>query len=156
MDFPAKPVTPLKKDEYPLAELLGVNVTYMGKAWFDLLAEIDNEDDIKNLKPDFVRLKTIPVRGIIVTARSRHKGYDFVSRFFAPSIGIDEDPVTGSAHCALARYWGDILKKKEMVGYQVSREGGMVGVANIGDRVLLNGKVQETNISANLKRQLGF
>jgi len=156
MDFPAKPVTPLKKDAYPLADLLGVNVAYLGKAWFDLLAEIDNEDDIKNLKPDFNALKTIPVRGIIVTARSLHKEFDFVSRFFAPSIGTDEDPVTGSAHCALAGYWGGILQKKEMVGYQASQEGGMVGVSNIGERVMLNGKVREVSVSVKLLKEMGF
>jgi PhzF family phenazine biosynthesis protein len=156
MDFPVKPVTPLQNNEYPLAEILGVNVTFMGKAWFDLLAETDNEDDIKNLKPDFSALKTIPVRGIIVTARPRRGGYDFVSRFFAPSIGIDEDPVTGSAHCALADYWSKKLNKEKMIGYQASREGGMVGVSCTGNRVMLNGKVREIEISDKLKREMGF
>lgn len=149
MDFPVKPVVPLKNDEYPLAGLLGVKISFMGKAWFDLLAEIENENDIKNLRPDFEALAAIPVRGIIVTARSQHKEYDFVSRFFAPSIGIDEDPVTGSAHCALADYWGKKLRKAKMTGYQASKEGGMVGVHFKKDRVSLSGKIKETTLPAN-------
>jgi PhzF family phenazine biosynthesis protein len=148
MDFPVKPVIPLKRGEYPLAGLLGVKIKFMGKAWFDLLAETESEDDIKNLKPDFKALAAVPVRGIIVTARSLHKEYDFVSRFFAPSIGIDEDPVTGSAHCALADYWSKKLLKAKMTGYQASKEGGMVGVHYRKDRVSLNGKVQETPLPA--------
>jgi PhzF family phenazine biosynthesis protein len=146
MDFPVKPVVSLKTDEYPLAGLLGVKISFMGKAWFDLLAEIENENDIKNLKTNFRALAAIPVRGIIVTARSNHKEYDFVSRFFAPAIGIDEDPVTGSAHCSLADYWGKKLLKAKMTGYQASKEGGMVGVHFKKDRVSLNGKVKETGL----------
>ena len=146
MDFPVKPVVPLKVDEYPLAGLLGVKVLFMGKAWFDLLVEIDNEDDIKQLKPDFKALSAISIRGIIITARARSKEYDFVSRFFAPSIGIDEDPVTGSAHCALADYWSKKLLKVKMIGYQASPEGGIVGVQYKKDRVTLSGKVRETSL----------
>jgi PhzF family phenazine biosynthesis protein len=148
MDFPVKPVVPLKINEYPLAVLLGVKIMFMGKAWFDLLAEVESEDNIKNLKPDFKALEVVPVRGIIVTARSNHKEYDFISRFFAPSIGIDEDPVTGSAHCALADYWNKKLLKAKMTGYQASKEGGMVGVHYKKDRVTLSGKVQETPLPA--------
>jgi PhzF family phenazine biosynthesis protein len=156
MDFPVKPVVPLKTDEFPLAGLLGVNVVFMGKAWFDLLVEIDNEDDMKNLKTDFKALASIPVRGIIVTARSHHQAYDFVSRFFAPSIGIDEDPVTGSAHCALADYWNKKLHKNKMMGYQASKEGGMVGVNFKNDRVTLSGKVQEVLLSDKITKEIGF
>jgi PhzF family phenazine biosynthesis protein len=156
MDFPVKPVTPLNSDEYPLGWLMGVNVKFLGKAWFDLLVETENEDDIKNLKPDFEALKGIPVRGIIVTARSSHKEYDFVSRFFAPSIGIDEDPVTGSAHCALADYWSKKLKKEKMIGYQASKEGGMVGVSIKNDRVTLSGKVQEVPVSGKIIAEIGI
>ena len=143
MDFPVKPVVPLKTDEYPLAGLPGVKVLFMGKAWFDLLVEINDEDDIKKLEPDFKALAALPVRGIIITACARGKEYDFVSRFFAPSIGIDEDPVTGSAHCALADYWSRKLLKVKMTGYQASPEGGMVGVHFKKDRVTLSGQVQE-------------
>jgi PhzF family phenazine biosynthesis protein len=156
MDFPVKPVVPLKPDEYPLAALLGVKINFMGKAWFDLLAETENEDDIKKLKPDFEALKTIPVRGIIITAPSRRKEYDFVSRFFAPSIGIDEDPVTGSAHCALADYWSQKLGKTAMTGYQASKEGGIVGVSIRDGRVTLSGKVQEVPVSARSIRDIGI
>jgi predicted PhzF superfamily epimerase YddE/YHI9 len=142
MDFPLVPVTPLAVD-YPLEAWLGVKIAFTGKAGDDLLVQTASEADVKNLKPDLAALKTIPVRGIIVTAPGGHKEYDFVSRFFAPSIGIPEDPVTGSAHCALADYWGKKLHKTVMTGYQVSPEGGMVGISVNKDRVTLSGKVQQ-------------
>jgi PhzF family phenazine biosynthesis protein len=146
MDFPVKPVVALKTDTKPLSEALGVKVIFVGEAWFDYLALVENEADIKTMQPDFGALKKIPARGIIVTAQSQHKGYDFVSRFFAPSVGIDEDPVTGSAHCALAAYWSKELHKTEMTGFQASKEGGMVGMSFRGDRVTLSGKVKEITV----------
>jgi predicted PhzF superfamily epimerase YddE/YHI9 len=92
------------------------------------------------MRPNFSLLKTIPARGIIVTSRASTQGYDFVSRFFAPQVGVNEDPVTGSAHTCLAPYWSEKLGKKTMVGYQASARGGVVRVQIQGDRVLLSGQ----------------
>jgi predicted PhzF superfamily epimerase YddE/YHI9 len=92
------------------------------------------------LIPDLGQLSRLPVRGVIVTARSEQAEYDFVSRFFAPGSGVPEDPVTGSAHCALAPYWGDKLRKSRMMGYQASARGGTVMVQLRQDRVLLGGR----------------
>lgn len=155
LDFPLRKVTRLEKDEYHLAGILGLELKYLGKSRNNLLAEVAGEDDVKKLKPDFSKLVKIPVHGFIITARSDDKKYDFVSRFFAPSIGIDEDPVTGSAHCVLADYWSNVLKKKCMTGHQVSAEGGVVGVTIKKDRVLLSGRVQELPVSVKLKREIG-
>ncbi len=100
MDFPAK----IEEPSEPLDELavaLGVKPVYVGKNVFDYLVEVDSEDTVRNLEPDFTLLKKLPVRGVIVTARSASTDFDFVSRFFAPAVGINEDPVTGSAHTCL-------------------------------------------------------
>ncbi|MGH7555970.1 MAG: PhzF family phenazine biosynthesis protein, partial [Longimicrobiales bacterium] len=80
------------------------------------------------------------MRGVIVTSRAEAEDYDFVSRFFAPGAGVDEDPVTGSAHCCLAPYWSERLGKDELVGYQASARGGRVGVRCRGERVFLSGQ----------------
>ncbi len=95
---------------------------------------------VRTLEPDFARLRACETRGVIVTARSETQGADFVSRFFAPASGVNEDPVTGSAHCALAPYWSAQLGKQELVGYQASARGGVVRVRVAGDRVLLGGQ----------------
>ncbi|WP_440947431.1 PhzF family phenazine biosynthesis protein [Methanosarcina sp. T3] len=82
----------------------------------------------------------VPARGVIVTARAGTGGYDFVSRFFAPEIGVWEDPVTGSAHCCLGPYWQKKLNKDEFVAYQASERGGVLKVKVTGERVLISGK----------------
>jgi PhzF family phenazine biosynthesis protein len=124
-----------------LLESLGVEKPkYVGKNKFDYLVELESEDAVRALKPDHVRLRQIPVRGVIVTSRASGGQYDFVSRFFAPGSGIDEDPVTGSAHCCLTPYWSAKLGKKELVAYQASPRGGMLRVALDGDRVRLGGR----------------
>jgi predicted PhzF superfamily epimerase YddE/YHI9 len=92
------------------------------------------------LSPDHARLRTIPVRGVIVTSRPSNADFDFVSRFFAPGSGVDEDPVTGSAHTCLAPYWSSRLGKNEMTGYQASKRGGVVRVKLEGGRVKLGGR----------------
>ena len=122
-----------------LDEALGVAWKYVGKGRFDYLVEVDSDATLRGLKPDLRRLATIPVRGLIVTSRSSDPRYDFISRFFAPSAGIDEDPVTGSAHCCLADYWRKRLGKSEFLAYQASARGGTVGVRIQGDRVALSG-----------------
>ena len=92
------------------------------------------------MTPDFARLGQIEVRGVIVTSRSASPDFDFISRFFAPWAGIDEDPVTGSAHCCLGPYWQKQLGKDEMTAYQASARGGVVRVGVAGDRVKLGGQ----------------
>ena len=139
LDFPAEPETPA--DPPPeLTKALGVDPKYVGKNRFAYLVQVDSEEKLRKMKPDFALLAKIPGVGVIVTARSNTSEYDFVSRFFAPGAGIDEDPVTGSAHCCLGPYWGAKLGKDELVGYQASERGGIVKVRLAGDRVFLGGK----------------
>ncbi len=107
----------------------------------DYFVAVGSEDEVRALEPDHTRLRRLPVRGVIVTAPADPgTGFDFVSRFFAPGSGVDEDPVTGSAHCALAPYWAAKLGKTAMTGYQASPRGGVVRVRVAGDRVALGGQ----------------
>lgn len=106
----------------------------------DYLMELASEREVRGLRPDFARLGRDVRAGIIVTARSETNGLDFVSRYFAPAFGIDEDPVTGVAHCCLVPYWSARLGKKELVGYQASARGGTVHGRLEGERVLLSGE----------------
>jgi len=121
-------------------EALGVSPKYVGRSRFDYLVEVDSEENVRNLKPDFSSLRAMQVRGVILTSQATSSGFDFVSRFFAPGAGIDEDPVTGSAHCCLGPFWGKRLGKTELVAYQASRRGGTVRVRLGGDRVYLGGQ----------------
>lgn len=139
MDFPAVQAYPCE-DAPDLAGVLGVKLRFLGRNGMDYLVEVADEAVVRQLTPDLAQLATLPVRGMIVTARSATSGVDFVSRFFAPRVGVPEDPVTGSAHCALGPYWSSRLQKKDMVGYQVSARGGKVRVRVCGDRVHLGGK----------------
>ena len=140
LDFPSLPVDPVDEPE-GLDRALGAEVVSTWSTRMDLLVELRDEATVRALAPDFAALATIPARGVIVTSRSAEGGsHDFVSRFFAPQSGIDEDPVTGSAHCALAVFWGDRLGRSEMVGYQASEHGGTVRVRREGDRVKLGGR----------------
>jgi PhzF family phenazine biosynthesis protein len=129
-----------EKTEPPagLLEALGIEATYVGKNVFDYLVEVELEENVRTMKPDFVRLSKVPARGVIVTARAGE--YDFVSRFFAPGVGIWEDPVTGSAHCCLGPYWQKKLNKDEFIAYQASERGGVLKVKVAGERVLISGK----------------
>jgi PhzF family phenazine biosynthesis protein len=139
MDFPAKPAQP--SDAIPgLAEALGATPVCVGRSHFDVIAEVASEDEVRRVEPDIRALRAVQARGVIVTARAAGDGYDFVSRFFAPNAGVDEDPVTGSAHCVLAPYWAAKLGRGELTGYQASRRGGTVRVRAAGDRVLLGGR----------------
>jgi PhzF family phenazine biosynthesis protein len=139
LDFPAKPEEPAAPwDE--LVRGLGITPRYVGKSQFDFLVEADSEQAVRGLEPDFTLLKRTKARGVIVTARSENAEFDFVSRFFAPGAGVDEDPVTGSAHCVLGPYWAKHLGKTEFVAYQASARGGVVKVRLVGDRVKLGGQ----------------
>jgi len=139
LDFPAKPEEPAKPwDE--LVTGLGITPRYVGKSQFDYLVQADSEQAVRKLEPDFTLLKRTKARGVIVTARAEGGEFDFVSRFFAPGAGIDEDPVTGSAHCVLGPFWAKHLGKTEFVAYQASARGGVVRVRLAGDRVKLGGQ----------------
>jgi PhzF family phenazine biosynthesis protein len=139
LNFPAKPEQPA--DSPPgLAEALGLEPVYVGRNAFDYIVELESETAVRQLTPDFAALRTLGVRGIMVTARAETAGLDFVSRFFAPGSGIDEDPVTGSAHCCLGPYWAGKLGKSSFTAYQASPRGGLIRVSLQGDRVLLQGQ----------------
>jgi len=139
LDFPAKAAVPAAPPE-GLIEALGTQPVRVSLNEFDYLVEMALEDDVRSLKPDFALLRRIPVRGVIVTSRASTPGFDFISRFFAPGSGIDEDPVTGSAHCALAPYWAPRLGKTEFMAYQASPRGGVLKVTLAGDRVRMAGR----------------
>jgi PhzF family phenazine biosynthesis protein len=137
LDFPALPA---ESTEPPsgLEAALGIKPRWFGKSRFDYLVEIEDEASLRRLRPDFAFLRKLTARGVIVTAPGTG-AFDFVSRFFAPAAGIDEDPVTGSAHCVLAPYWSKKLGRGEMTGFQASTRGGVVRVRLAGDRVILGG-----------------
>ena len=139
MDFPATPPEPTEPPP-GLSDLLGSVPRYVGRTPFDLLVELTDEEELHELSPDFAALSELPVRGFIVTTRSADDQYDFLSRFFAPAAGVQEDPVTGSAHCALAPYWAEQLSKANMTAYQASRRGGVVDMEMAGNRVKLRGQ----------------
>jgi len=138
LDFPLKPEEEAAAPP-GLLEALGVSAKYVGKNQFDYLVEVESEAILRGMAPDFKRLATVPVRGIIVTSRSTDPKFDFVSRFFAPAAGIDEDPVTGSAHCCLGDFWRKRLGKTEFVAFQASARGGVVKVRVTKDRAFLRG-----------------
>lgn len=137
MDFPVK-MAEAAEPPAQLSAALGTTLKYTGRNQFDYLVEVEDEATLLSLNPNHHLLRQLAVRGVIVTARGSE--YDFVSRFFAPGSGIDEDPVTGSAHTALAPFWSPRLGKLEMTGYQASARGGVVKVRLAGDRVFLGGQ----------------
>ncbi len=139
LDFPAEPAE-IAPAPAALARSLGVPILNAGRNRFDALVEVESEETLRSLTPDFGRMAEVPVRGVIVTSRATTSGYDFISRFFAPRLGIDEDPVCGSAHCCLGPYWGRRLGKTELIGYQASPRGGVVRVRLAGPRVVLAGQ----------------
>jgi PhzF family phenazine biosynthesis protein len=138
LDFPSTPAEPIETPPV-VAEALGARVLSAGRSRFDILVLLASEDEVRAVRPDFRRLATIPDRGVIVTSVSADPAYDFVSRYFAPGFGIDEDPVTGSTHCCLTPFWGARLGKTRMRARQVSARGGVLRVEMAGDRVKLAG-----------------
>jgi PhzF family phenazine biosynthesis protein len=139
LDFPA-----LRAQAFELppgiVEALGVAIEYCGRSRDDLILTVKDETTVRNISPDFARLSTIDVRGIMVTAVADGDAYDFVSRFFAPRLGINEDPVTGSAHCCLGPFWAERLGQNVLRGFQASPRGGLVEVEVSSDRVKLRGR----------------
>lgn len=123
-----------------LADALGLAPIYVGKSRHDVVVEAASEEQIRQLRPDFTRLAYVATRGVIVTARSSDPAFDFVSRFFAPAAGINEDPATGSAHCCLADFWQKRLRKTVFRAYQASARGGVLSVRVSGERAILGGQ----------------
>jgi PhzF family phenazine biosynthesis protein len=139
MDFPAKPASAAAPPA-GLEQALGVAARYVGRSAFDYLVEVDTEETVRRLRPSFSLLEAVECRGVIVTSAAAGPPYDFVSRFFAPRAGVNEDPVTGSAHCCLGPYWQRRLGKDALLARQVSSRGGDVRVRMRGDRVVLGGQ----------------
>ena len=143
MDFPAEPDKPIEGPAI-LAEALGIQPKHVGKNRFDLLVQVSSEAEVRALNPDFNLLRKLDARGVIVTSLAESEGYDFVSRFFAPAVGVAEDPVTGSAHCCLGPFWASRLGKSELIAYQASLRGGEVKVSLRDERVILGGQAITT------------
>ena len=139
LDFPAEPAEPCPLPA-GLEAALGAEPTWVGHNRFDYLVELATEAEVRSLAPDVAALERIDARGFVVTSPATTAPFDFVSRFFAPHVGIAEDPVTGSAHCCLGPYWAEKLGKRELVGYQASKRGGVVRVRPEGERVKLLGQ----------------
>ena len=141
LDFPS---TPPAESELPegVAEALGTKPVWSGRTRFDLFVQVDTAERVRSLSPDFAALAAFDTRGVIVTAEGDRRGIDFVSRFFSPRVGVPEDAVTGSAHCALAPHWAGRLGRQSLTGHQVSARGGIVRVEARGERVQLAGKAR--------------
>jgi PhzF family phenazine biosynthesis protein len=140
LDFPQRRVERI--DGMPgLAAALGTELTLIARGLLQTyLVLLESAAVLRALSPDYHALRALPVGGLIVTAASDDARFDFVSRYFAPRAGIDEDPVTGSAHCALAPFWSERLGKTDFVGYQASARGGVVHARIHGERVLIGGQ----------------
>jgi PhzF family phenazine biosynthesis protein len=137
MDFPARPPYP-RDPPAGLREALRVAPKEVFGSAEDLMVVLESESAVRAVKPDFNALLQLESRGIIVTARGGRS--DFVSRFFAPRVGVQEDPVTGSAHCVLTPYWAGVLNKTDLHAFQVSNRGGELFCSTAGDRVKISGK----------------
>lgn len=140
LDFPASPVQPVQAPAALVAGLGNPLLHFTGKAGKNYLVELGSAAAVRQLTPDFGQLQALPVDGVIVTSPADTAGVDFVSRYFAPAVGINEDPVTGSAHCTLGPYWQQKLKKATFLAHQVSARGGVIQVDCQGDRVYLSGQ----------------
>lgn len=130
---PSRPILP------GLLDALGVRAVAVARSRYDWLVEVGSEKEVRDCAPDFASLRKVKARGVMLTSRSSDPAFDFVSRFFAPGSGIDEDPVTGSAHCTLAPWWGAALGKRVLNAYQASARGGKLRLTLDGERVRLAG-----------------
>jgi predicted PhzF superfamily epimerase YddE/YHI9 len=141
MNFPAttpKPDAAVSPEEMELA--LGIKVKSVWRSRFDCMAEVESEEAVRTLRPDITKIGRLQTRGLIVTSRASGADCDYVSRFFAPAAGVDEDPVTGSAHCCLGPFWKERLGRDNLIGYQASARGGFVRTRCEADRVFLSGQ----------------
>ena len=138
MNFPSNPATEYSLPDFVI-DSLGVKPIFTGKNTFDYIVEVASESEVTGARVNFDLLSDADIRGVILTSRAEKPEYDFVSRFFAPGAGINEDPVTGSAHCCLGPYWAPKIGKPVLTGYQASKRGGFVDVQVADDRVLLRG-----------------
>jgi PhzF family phenazine biosynthesis protein len=139
LDFPAT-VAASAEPPAGLLDALHVQATAVGRSRFDYLVEVDSEATVRRLDPDFTALGRVTARGIMVTSLASTPGFDFVSRFFAPASGINEDPATGSSHCTLAPHWSARLGKTQLLAYQASSRGGVIRTRVQGERVILGGQ----------------
>jgi PhzF family phenazine biosynthesis protein len=139
LDFPAEPVERVTPPLH-LLSALGVEPRAVSRGSLDYLVELGTEEEVRAVRPDFAGLRQVETRGVIVTAPAQSEGYDCVSRFFAPSVGLDEDAVTGSAHCAIGPYWGQRLGRTTLRAYQASARGGALQIRLDGSRVELGGR----------------
>ncbi len=139
MDFPKEEAYGCTIQQW-IIDALGARPVYTGKNRMDYLVEVASEREVIEMNPDFITLKKMDSRGVIVTAKSSSKDFDFVSRFFAPGLGVNEDPVTGSAHCCLGPYWQKKLQKNVFTAYQASHRSGIVNVEVDESRVYIGGK----------------
>ncbi len=138
LDFPARPAQPAPAP-FGLLESLGVRADYVGRSIEDYLVEVASEAEVLTIAPDFTALARVQARGVIVTSRPADERVDFISRFFAPAVGVNEDPVTGSSHTVLAPYWAEKLGKVELKAEQVSRRGGSLSLHLQEERVKIGG-----------------
>lgn len=140
MDFPAEPPATVADPPPALLPALGVRPRSVARNRLDFLVELDSAADVRAAAPDLAALAAVDTRGVILTAAADSADHDFVSRFFAPAVGIAEDPATGSAHCGLAPYWAPRLGKHDLIGVQASLRGAIIRVRLRGDRVELRGQ----------------
>jgi PhzF family phenazine biosynthesis protein len=140
MDFPATPATPDSIHKLDVETALGIKARTVGRTLFDYLVEVESEDAVLSLRPDLAKIARLQTRGVIVTSRASRMDCDYVSRYFAPAAGIDEDPVTGSAHCCLGPFWKERLGRDNLIGFQASTRGGFVRTRCEGDRVFISGQ----------------
>jgi PhzF family phenazine biosynthesis protein len=138
MDLPADVPSPIEVTP-ALSDALGVEVSEAAASRVGKVIALMDETAVRSLEPDFAAIARLDAAGVIVTAESESSELDFVSRYFAPAVGIDEDPVTGAAHCALTPFWAERLGRTELVGYQASKRGGTVRGRLESDRVILGG-----------------
>lgn len=142
MNFPAYNVIPVENAS-DISKYIGIVPSELYRTshgW--ILALLGSETELLNLDPDFRAMKSSQYGDLIVTSPSDDPGYDFCVRCFAPALGIDEDPVTGSAHCALATFWHKKTGKTDFVSHQISKRGGLLRVSLIGERVEISGKAK--------------
>jgi len=147
MDFPAQPPKEIPMPQ-TMFQALGIErgILYMGQNVSDYIVELDSEEVVRNMRPDFSLIARFPCRGLIVTSKSDEEGIDFVSRFFAPLFGINEDPVTGSAHSCLTPYWAKRLNKNDFFARQLSTRGGFLRLKLRTNRVKIGGQAITTMI----------